>query len=218
MISLWILVILAVGYLVYRQLFSKPTLPGRLPPGPKPLPIIGNLGDLPPAGKPEHEHWLKHKDLYGPVSSVTVLGRQIIILHSREAIQELMEKTSLKTSGRPALEFGYMCGYDEYFSLHQYTETFRLNRKFVHKQLGTKELILRYQGVLETEVAHLLLRALETPQHLIQHFRRYLSLSWLQRRLKTDLRSLYPARLRPPSSRLPTAILLNPMGLTLWSS
>lgn len=173
MILVWVIpAILAVGYLVHQRLFSRRH---RLPPGPKPWPLIGNIADMPPVGKPEHEHWLKHKDLYGPVSSVTVMGRPLVILHSREAIRELMEKTSTKTSGRPALEFGMMCGYGDYFSLHQYTDEFRMHRKFVHRQLGTKDLIMRYQGVLETEVAHLLLRVLETPQDLLQHFRTYVS-------------------------------------------
>lgn len=36
-----------------------------LPPGPKPKFLVGNLGDLPPPGKPEWEHWLQHKDKYG---------------------------------------------------------------------------------------------------------------------------------------------------------
>ena len=36
---------------------------GPLPPGPRPLPLIGNLLDL-PKGK-EWEHWIKHKELYG---------------------------------------------------------------------------------------------------------------------------------------------------------
>ncbi len=35
----------------------------RLPPVPKPLPLIGNLLDLPKG--PNWIHWAKHKDLYG---------------------------------------------------------------------------------------------------------------------------------------------------------
>lgn len=36
-----------------------------LPPGPKGLPLVGNLLDLPKPGELEAHHWLKHKDLYG---------------------------------------------------------------------------------------------------------------------------------------------------------
>lgn len=36
-----------------------------LPPGPKGLPLLGNLNDLPQPGVLEAHHWLKHKELYG---------------------------------------------------------------------------------------------------------------------------------------------------------
>lgn len=49
-----------------------------LPPGPKGLPVLGNINDLPKPGEPEWEHWLRHKDLYGAYSyngSLTTLDR-----------------------------------------------------------------------------------------------------------------------------------------------
>jgi hypothetical protein len=36
-----------------------------LPPGPKGIPLIGNLNDLPKPGVLEAHHWLGHKDVYG---------------------------------------------------------------------------------------------------------------------------------------------------------
>lgn len=36
-----------------------------LPPGPKGLPFLGNINDLPRPGVLECHHWAKHKNLYG---------------------------------------------------------------------------------------------------------------------------------------------------------
>lgn len=43
---------------------------GPLPPGPSPLPIVGNIKDLPPSGKQDWVHWLKHKFTYGEFPKV----------------------------------------------------------------------------------------------------------------------------------------------------
>ena len=55
---------LAGLYLIRWTLGRKKTLK-RLPPGPIPKPILGNLLDLPSPGTPDWLHWLKHKELYG---------------------------------------------------------------------------------------------------------------------------------------------------------
>jgi hypothetical protein len=57
---------LILVFAVFR-LFSYSSDAGRppVPPGPKPLPLVGNLSDLPKPGEIEAQHWLKHKDSYG---------------------------------------------------------------------------------------------------------------------------------------------------------
>ena len=110
MAGLYLLADLTVGcltlYLLKRFLSSRSSprsLP--LPPGPKGLPLLGNVSDLPPPGEQEWLHWRKHKDLYGPVSSITVLGQTIVILNDYATAVELFENRSSNYSDRPSMLF-----------------------------------------------------------------------------------------------------------------
>lgn len=78
-----------------------------LPPGPKPLPIVGNVLDLPPKGLPESRHWESHHEKYGPITSITAMGQTIVVLHDRSLAVELLDKGGAKNSSRPWLEFGW---------------------------------------------------------------------------------------------------------------
>jgi hypothetical protein len=40
-----------------------------LPPGPKGVPFLGNINDMPKPGVLECHHWLQHKELYGAYDS-----------------------------------------------------------------------------------------------------------------------------------------------------
>lgn len=101
-VLIWGAVVFA-AWAVQKLFFTKRQLP--LPPGPKGLPLVGNIRDLPPPGVPEWEHWLQHKDLYGPLSSVTALGTTMILIHDKDVALELLEKRSAKYSGRPFQRF-----------------------------------------------------------------------------------------------------------------
>ncbi|KAH7214259.1 cytochrome P450 [Fusarium oxysporum] len=123
-----------------------------LPPGPKPLPILGNIRDMPDGTTPEYQHWIKFKDLYGSISHVSILGQSLIILHDHDAANAILEKTSTKTSGRPQFVFGNEI-------------------KLVHQQLGTKTAASRFRDVQDVESRRLLLRILETPEKLLTHIK-----------------------------------------------
>lgn len=97
------LALLLVSYLVTRFLFTKKKLP--LPPGPKGFPLVGNIADLPPKGCLEWQHWLEHKDLYGPISCVTVFGQTIVLVHDLDMATELLDRRGAKYSSRSRMVF-----------------------------------------------------------------------------------------------------------------
>lgn len=161
-----------VGWIIYRQFFRKKDALLSLPPGPRALPIIGNLLDLPPTGTPEYQHWLPFKDLYGPISSVTIMGQTMIIIQDRQAAHEIMNKMSLKTSSRPKAVFAYeLCGFEDFTSGKPYDASFRLQRKVMHQQAGTKLLVSKFNKIQDTESRHFLRRILDDPENLIKHYR-----------------------------------------------
>jgi hypothetical protein len=86
------------GLLAFVLLRQRPGRP--LPPGPKPLPVIGNLLDM-----PKEKEWLTYQawnDKYGDVVCVNIFGQKIVILGSATAVEDLMEKRGTIYSGRPS--------------------------------------------------------------------------------------------------------------------
>ncbi|OJJ32368.1 hypothetical protein ASPWEDRAFT_117096 [Aspergillus wentii DTO 134E9] len=162
--------ILIVGLYIVRLLLRKPPVP--LPPGPSPKFLVGNIADLPRRGGQEWLHWLQHKDLYGPISSVTSLGKTIIILNDVQTTIDLMEKRSAIYSSRPKMAFaGEMIGWHDTLGLLPYSDRFRTYRKTLHRALGTSSAVARFTSLQEVEIRRFLLRVLREPDALLQHIR-----------------------------------------------
>ncbi|KAI0438879.1 cytochrome protein [Xylaria telfairii] len=145
--------------------------PGRLPPGPKGLPFLGNINGLPIHGEREWEHWLKHKDIYGPISSVTALGTTIVVLHSADLALELLEKKASKYSSRPRHEFAKFVGWTNALGVRQYDRKHRFHRKMAHMLVGTQLTVMPYLPIQEREVRRFLFRVLKEPKRFLDHIR-----------------------------------------------
>ncbi|BCS17694.1 cytochrome P450 [Aspergillus puulaauensis] len=153
-------------------LFSRASSRASLPPGPKPLPIVGNVRDLPASGSPDWVHWLKHKELYGPISTVSVLGQRLIILNDARLAFELLEKKSVIYSDRPTLPFATLCGLDGTVLMQRYGKRLQTYRKYIHRELGSSLSVSRFNKAQETEVRRFLVCLLDAPQRLPQHARK----------------------------------------------
>ncbi|KAL3458739.1 putative cytochrome P450 oxidoreductase OrdA-like protein [Aspergillus heterothallicus] len=171
--NLLYLAIALIAILIIRSLSPRaPQLVAPLPPGPKPLPLVGNLRDLPAPDTEEWVHWLKHKDLYGPLSTINVFGQRLVILNEARLAIDLLDKRSAMYSDRPSMPFAKLAGWGDGVALLEYGKRFHSYRKHMHREIGSKVGVARFNEVQETEVGRFLLRLVDKPQDLVAHARR----------------------------------------------
>ncbi|KAL8774150.1 MAG: hypothetical protein Q9209_001258 [Squamulea sp. 1 TL-2023] len=166
----YVALFVGLGLLIIRKLLKQKSN-HRLPPGPKPLPVVGNILDLPPKGVPEFKHWFKHKDIYGPISSITVMGLPLVIFHDKEAAHAIMGKRAQKTSARPQLNFATLCGFENFLITHQYDDKYRKHRKMVHQEIGTKGLSAGFQPIQEQEALQFVLQTFNDPDNMMVYLK-----------------------------------------------
>ncbi|KAJ5273362.1 hypothetical protein N7478_008487 [Penicillium angulare] len=117
---------LLVGiYLINKGRRSVSSL--TLPPGPKPLPIIGNVHQAPSGrGWLTYREWSKE---YGPIIYLNMLGQPVILLSTSEVAHDLLSKRGAIMSDRPHLFLAtelalkgfnlLMMNYTDQFKQHQ---------------------------------------------------------------------------------------------------
>lgn len=75
--------------------------PKGLPPGPRTLPILGNLHAM-PTFKP-YKVFAEWGKIYGPVYSLMVGSNPLVMIQSQQAAKELLDKRGSNYSSRPDL-------------------------------------------------------------------------------------------------------------------
>nr|BED42964.1 cytochrome P450 monooxygenase [Trametes versicolor] len=156
----------AILALIVRRAFSQNVFP----PGPKPIPLFGNLFQL-----SQQQEWLQFTgwgQIYGDVVTMRIFNKPIILLNSAQAIVDLFEARSAIYSNRPHLTMACdLMGWGETVVLMPYNERFKNYRRLLKVGLNT-HVTREYWPLMEKEIAHELVWLLDNPDAYVQHFRR----------------------------------------------
>ncbi|KAF9465137.1 cytochrome P450 [Collybia nuda] len=138
----------------------RPKLP--LPPGPRKLPVIGNLLDVGKAFEWESYHEMNQK-YNSDVVHLSILGLSVIVLDTLEAVEELLVTRSTIYSDRPRMiMLRELAGWNWAFPFMHANEGWRQQRKMIHAEFSAKA-VLNFRGQ-ELKAAHdMLQRLLHSP-------------------------------------------------------
>jgi len=153
---------------LYRSIFLHTP---SLPPGPKPLPLLGNLFDMPVSR--EYETYTQWGREYGDVVHVSALGQHIIILNSSEAANDLLDQRSAIYSDRPYIPMFHEPGLMDQgwnFVMKRYSVVWRRHRRLFSQHLNATSARAFFDK--QTTAIHILLRSLlSSPTEFEMHLK-----------------------------------------------
>ncbi|KAJ7857081.1 cytochrome P450 [Mycena olivaceomarginata] len=172
--STWAVAIFLIVLYGFRWRRSRSQLP--LPPGPKKLPIVGNLFNIPP--KRQWETYLQwSKQFNSDIIHLNAAGTSVVVLSSMEAVKELFERRSSLYSDRPHLPMLMLMGWD--FGIVLQIDPLqiivshaarRAHRRILHEAFNIAA-VKQFQPQKLAATHRLLRRILQDPRDIMDHFR-----------------------------------------------
>ncbi|KAF7369886.1 Cytochrome p450 [Mycena sanguinolenta] len=141
-----------------------------LPPGPKGLPLIGNLLDV-----PKTQEWLTFIEMSrkydSDIISLNLVGDTVIVLNSLRAVDDLLENKSGIYSDRPPFPMlNDLVGFHWNLGFMRYGPRWKEHRKVFLQQFQPSEVLLHRPVELQA-ARQLLQRLLDSPDKYERHLR-----------------------------------------------
>ncbi|KAJ5155327.1 hypothetical protein N7492_008130 [Penicillium capsulatum] len=145
--------------------------PKNYPPGPPTLPVLGNLHQMPT--RDAHLQFEKWAREYGPIYSLMLGTKCMILLSSDETVKDLLDKRSAIYSDRLEMYIGQtICSGGLRLLMMAYGPTWRMFRKMIHGLLNVS-VSSKYISYQMLENRQMLYEILTEPDDFLMHIRRY---------------------------------------------
>ncbi|KAL0376840.1 UNVERIFIED_CONTAM: cytochrome [Sesamum calycinum] len=126
----------------------------RRPPGPPGLPFVGNLLEYKPSDL--HLRLTKLSNKYGPLMSLTFVGKPLLVISSARVAKEALKYNDLAFSSRPSTIASRKVAYNNCdIAMSPYTDYWREMRKLVVLRLFTVKQVNSFRPAREEEVARM---------------------------------------------------------------